>query len=132
MRKNLLVLALIALFAMPCILRAEEVEIQLMEVVGMGFIPGDDPLDDAGQYGGGGHIDPTQFRASVNGNSLTIIKQDEAIPAAQATVVNASTGGIVLNQQFTTSLNEQIANAGVYVLHIETDGGALVGQFIIQ
>ena len=58
--------------------------------------------------------------------------EEEVVPSAQAIVVNASTGGIVLNQQFTNSLNEQIPNTGVYVLHIETEGGALVGQFIVQ
>lgn len=131
MKKSLIALVLGALLAIPSMLRAEEIVIQLSEVIGMSPIPGDNPLDDEG------HMvptppRPTNFRASVDGNSLTIIKQDEAIPSAQAIVVNASTGGIVLNQQFTISLNEQIANAGVYVLNIETDGGALVGQFIIQ
>ena len=57
---------------------------------------------------------------------------ETSIPSAQATVVNAQTGSIVINQQFTTSLSEQIATQGVYVLHIETAGGALVGQFIVQ
>lgn len=46
MTKKFLILALVALFTMPCVLRADEVEIQLMEVIGMGTLPGDDPLDD--------------------------------------------------------------------------------------
>ena len=112
-------------------LRAEEVEIQLMEVISMQPLPGDAPLDGPSQ-------DPTIipcqtcFRATIDGHSLSITKRNDAIPSAQARVVNASTGGIVLNQQFTNSLNEQISNTGVYVLHIETDGGALVGQFVVQ
>ena len=119
------------LFAMPCVLRAEEIEIQLSEVIGMSVLPGDNPLDDPIQS----PPDPPRprsFRATINGSSLSILKQDEAIPSAQATVVNAQTGSIVVNEQFTTSLSEQISNAGVYVLHIETAGGALVGQFIVQ
>ena len=56
--------------------------------------------------------------------------EEVVIPSAQAIVVNASTGGIVVNEQFTNSLNEQISNAGVYVLHIETEGGALVGHLL--
>lgn len=131
MRKNLLVLVLSILFTMPCSLRAEEVEIQLMEVIQMTPLPGDNPLDDSNQYPG----DPTRpndFRASVNGNSLTILKQEEAIPSAQAVVVNAATGGVVVNEQFTNSLSRPIANAGVYVLRIETAGGDLVGQFVVQ
>ncbi len=129
--KKFFILALSVLFAMPCVLRADEVEIQLMEVIGMGTLPGDDPLDGPEQSGN----DPTRpndFRATISGNSLSITNQSNSIPSAQAMVVNASTGGIVLNQQFTTSLLEQIAASGVYVLHIETANGALVGQFVVQ
>ena len=116
---------------MSCVLRAEEIEIQLMEVISMQPIGGDDPLDNPTQSGEN-PTRPRDFRATINGNLLSVTKQEASIPSAQATVVNATTGGIVLNQQFTTSLSEQISNTGVYVLHIETAGGALVGQFIVQ
>ena len=131
MKSKFLSIMLCALLTLPCMLSAEEIEIQLTEVISMQPLPGDAPLDDPDQSPGEPPR-PNDFRATINGNSLSIIKQDEAIPSAQATVVNASTGGIVINQQFTTSLNEQIATTGVYVLHIETAGGALVGQFIVQ
>ena len=129
--RKILSLALVVLLTMPCVLHAEAVEIQLMEVIQMGTLPGESPLDNPEQ------TDPeptctTCFRATIDGSYLSITKQNENIPVAQAIVVNASTGGIVLNQQFTNSLQEVIANAGVYVLHIETAGGALVGQFIVQ
>ena len=131
MSKCFLFVALSALLAMPCILRAQEVEIQLVEVIQMTPLPGEDPLD------GNDHMiptptRPTDFRATINGNTLSIEKREEAIPSAQATVVNASTGGVVVNQQFTTTLSEQISAQGVYALRIETAGGALVGQFIVQ
>ena len=131
MRKCFLFVALSALLAMPCILRAEEVEIQLVEVIQMTPLPGDDPLD------GNDHMIPTptrpnDFRATINGNTLSVSKENEDIPSAQAIVVNAATGGIVVNQQFTNSLLEQISAQGVYALRIETAGGALVGQFIVQ
>ena len=77
-------------------------------------------------------LKPNDFRASINGNSLSITRRNEAIPSAQATVVKSSTGTIVLNQQFTNSLSAQIATQGVYVLHIQTASGALVGQFVVQ
>ncbi len=131
MKKCFLFVALSALLAMPCILRAEEVEIQLMEVIQMTPLPGVDPLDDSNQSDPN-PTRPTDFRATINGNTLSIEKREEAIPSAQATVVNAATGGVVVNQQFTTTLSEQIATQGVYVLHIETAGGALVGQFVVQ
>jgi len=130
MRKCFLFVALSALLAMPCLLRAEEVEIQLMEVIQMTPLPGDDPLDNSENP----PISPTRprnFRATINGNTLSVSKQDENIPSAQAIVVNAATGEIVVNQQFTNSLLEQIATQGIYALRIETAGGALVGQFIV-
>ena len=131
MKNKILILALSLLLAMPCILRAEEVEIQLMEVIQMSPLPGDDPLDGPNQDPSE-PTRPTSFRATINGNTLAIQKLESTIPSAQATVVNASTGNIVVNQQFTTTYQGQISNAGVYVLHIQTEGGALVGQFIVQ
>lgn len=131
MRNFLFTLVVMALTFLPCVIRAEEVEIQLLEVVSIGTLPGDNPLDGNDHMG---HVPtrPNNFRATINGNQLSITKQEESIPFAQATVVNATTGSIVLNQQFTTSLSEQIGTPGVYALHIETAGGALVGQFIVQ
>lgn len=131
MKKSIISLVLVALFAMPCMLCAEEIEIQLMEVITMSPLPGEDPLDGPEQSPDTPPR-PTNFHATINGNTLSINKLEPSIPSAQATVVNASTGSIVLNQQFTTSLSEQIATQGIYVLHIQTDGGALVGQFIVQ
>ena len=131
MRKCFLFVALSALLAMPCILRAEEIEIQLVEVIQMTPLPGVDPLDDPEQSNPT-PTRPRDFRATINGNTLSVSKENEAIPSAQATVVNASTGGVVVNQQFTTTLSEQISAQGVYALRIETAGGALVGQFVVQ
>ena len=131
MKQKFFTLVLAVLFLMPCALRAEEVVIQLMEVVTMSPLPGDDPLDGPDQ-------DPTipprpaGFHATINGHFLRITKQDTNIPSAQVSVVNASNGGLVLNQLMTDSMEETISNNVVYVLHIETEGGALVGQFIVQ
>jgi len=132
MKKTLVALVLGALLAVPTLIHAEEIEIQLTEVIEMQFMPiGDSPLDDPEQSP---NLPPrpTNFRATINGSNLSIQKLETAIPSAQATVVNASTGNIVVNQQFTDSYQGQISNSGVYVLHIQTAGGALVGQFIVQ
>jgi hypothetical protein len=131
MKVKLLLCAFSLLFALPLFVRAEEVEIPLMVVLEMESIGGFDPLDNS-EKETTTPPPPTSFRASINGNSLVIEKQDEAIPSAQATVVNASTGNVVLNQPFTDSLQEQVASAGVYVLRIETAGGALTGRFIVE
>ena len=131
MKSKIIVMALSLLLVMPCVLHAEETEIPLMAVVEMGTIEGDNPLDDPEQFPGEPPR-PNDFRATINGNSLSINKQEISIPFAQAVVVNAATGSVVVNEQFTNSLSRPIANAGVYVLRIATAGGDLVGQFVVQ
>lgn len=131
MKTKFITMVLGVLLTTPCVLRAEEVVIQLMEVIGMGTIPGDNPLDGPTQSDEN-PTRPTSFHATINGNMLAISIEEPSIPSAEATVVNASTGSTVLNQQFTSTLSEPIATPGVYVLHIETAGGALVGQFVVQ
>ena len=131
MKKRFFALALGALLTMPYLLHAEEVEIQLSEVVSMTPLPGDNPLDNPEQSGDV-PTRPGDFRATINGHSLSITKQEASIPYAQAVVVNASTGVIIVNETFTESLEEQIPNAGIYVLNIQTANGALTGQFIVQ
>ena len=131
MRKNIIALVLGTLLTMPCFLRAEVVEIPLQGVVTMNPLPGDSPLDSPIQTPTNPPC-PTCFLATIDGNQLAVSIEEPTIPAADATVVNASTGGIVLHRHFTSSISETISNTGVYVLHIETEGGALVGQFIVQ
>lgn len=132
MKQKFLIVALsMMLLALPNLLRAEDVEIQLSEVVSMTPLPGDNPLDDANQT----QVDPTRprdFRATINGRALSITKQGASIPSAQAVVVNATTGSVVVNEVFTESMQEQIPNAGAYILNILTAGGALTGQFMVQ
>ena len=131
MKKVLFILALGALFTMPALLHAEEVVISLFEVVSMSPFSGEGPLDSSGEVG---NIPPhpNDFIATINGNAFAITRQNSNIPSAQAIVVNASTGNIVVNSNFTESLQEQIPNAGVYVLNIQTANGALTGQFMVQ
>ena len=131
MKKVFIALALGTLLTMPCVLRAEEFVIQLFEVVSMTPLPGDNPLDDSNQSP---YVPPrpTDFIATINGNAFAITRQNSNIPSAQAIVVNVATSNIVVNEQFTESLEEQIPSAGVYVLNIQTANGALTGQFLVQ
>ena len=131
MKKSILALALGVLLTMPYALHAEEVEIQLFEVVSMTPLPGYNPLDGPSQSGDN-PTDHTQFRAIINGNYLSVTKLTNSIPSAQATVVNASTGNIIINSVFTESLQDQIPNTGIYVLNIQTANGALTGHFLVQ
>lgn len=131
MQHKITALVLSILFIIPCVLCAEEMEIQLMEVIEMGIIPGNDPYD-GGDHMGTVPTRPNDFRATINGNAFSLVKRSASIPSAQATVVNASTGNVVLNQQFANSIQHQIATSGVYILHIQTANGALTGQFVVQ
>ena len=127
----LFALALGLFLALPCVLHAEEVEIQLVEVIGMMVIPGDNPLDDPEQFPPT-PIQPNGFHASIHGRTLSVTRLQTSIPSAPVTVVNAATGNVVLSRQLTSSMSEQIGTLGMHVLHIETDGGALIGQFVVQ
>ena len=131
MKKVLFTLTLCCLLAMPCILQAEEVVIPLFEVITMSPLPGDDPLDDP-ERSEEDPPRPTDFRATINGRSLSISRQEASISSAQAVVVNATTGSVVVNEVFTESMQEQIPSAGAYILNILTAGGALTGQFMVQ
>ena len=86
MKTKILILVLSILFAIPCVLCAEEVEIQLMEVVQIGFIEGDSPLDGPEQSPDV-PTRPRNFRATIDGTTLTVNKQEEAIPFAQAVII---------------------------------------------
>lgn len=76
MKKSLLALAVGALLAMPCVLHAEEIEIQLVEVIQMTPLPGDNPLD-GNDHMGDTPTRPTDFRATINGNYFFILANNE-------------------------------------------------------
>ena len=130
--KKLFLLVFCALLAMQCMLYAEEVEIQLTEVVGMETIPGDEPLD------GNDHMEPNpprpnNFRVTIDNHSLSIVKLNPSIHSAHVIVMNAVTGNIVINRTMFDSMSEQITNTGVYIIYIETfPNGVWEGQFIVQ
>lgn len=131
MKTKLCALILGILFTMPRVANADEVVILLQEVIGMTQLPGESPLDKPDKE----PVEPTRptsFHATIDGHFLSITKQDTNIPSAQVSVVNASNGGLVLNQLMTDSMEETISNNGVYVLRIATAGGDLVGQFIVE
>jgi len=130
MRKSFIALVLGVLFTIPCVLHAEEVEIQLFEMVGMSPIPGDDPLDGPHEEGTT-PTRPRDFRATINGNILTVTILEPAIPSAQLYVWGASNTPVVNTTVYSTS-TEWISNSGSYSLEIQTAGGTLVGQFAVQ
>ena len=129
--KKFFILVLTALFVMPCMLRAEEVEIQLFEVIGIGVIPGDNPLDDSNQTPTN-PPSPTSFRATIDGSVLNVSIEDISIPSARLRVTRQSTQTMVVNRLFSSAAVEQMPATDSYLLEIETEGGALIGYFNVQ
>ena len=130
MTKKILALALGLILAMPFALFAEEqeVEIELIEVVGAGVLPGDDPLD------GSGHITidpphPTDFYASITGRIVAVNVNNGN--TTQVIVRNAA-GNVVVNTQFVGNTAQQLNASGAHSIEIHNGGMTLVGNFQAQ
>ncbi len=125
--KKIILLALGLFFAMPMFLTADEqeVEIQLIEIVGMEDPLGDEPLDGPGKAGST-PTQPTDFRATITGRTLAV-SVDNA-NNTQVIVRNAS-GSVVLNSQFYGFTAEQLAATGAHTIEIRNGGLTLVGSF---
>lgn len=131
MKKLIVVLALGAFLAMPCMLCAEEIEIALFEVVGLTPFPGDNPLDDPEQSP---HVPtrPTNFRATIDGSTLVVSIEEPSIPSANLRVTRQGTNALVVNHSFSDATIEQMPAADSYVIEIETAGGSLIGYFDVE
>ncbi len=128
MKRTFIALVLGALLTIPCVLHAEEIEIQLTEVIQMNPLPGNDPLD-GNDHMGDTPTRPTSFRATVDGRTLSVSIEEPAITGAQLRVYKQ--GGLVVNRFF-SSATAELLTAGSYSLEIETDGGLLVGTFDVE
>ena len=123
-----LALALGLILSMPMFLTADEqeVEIQLVEV--MGVLPGDDPFDNP-IHSEPDPTTPTQFRATIAGRYLAVTSDNAN--ATQVIVRNAS-GNVVLNRQFVGFTAEQLSTSGAHSIEIHNGGLTLVGNFQAQ
>ena len=130
MTKKIFALALGLILAMPFVLFAEEqeVEIELIEVVGAGFIPGDNPLDGPGQSGVD-PTDPSQFYASITGRLLAVNVSNSNNTQV---IVRNSAGNVVVNTQFVGNTAQQLNASGAHTIEIHNGGMTLVGNFQAQ
>ena len=103
---------------------AEEVEIPLVEVVGIRRLPSPDESDS--DRDGGRPTKPNGFRATINGNVLSVTAE-ELSQYAQLRVYRMN-GRTVVNRPVYFSVVEQLPN-GLYDIEIVTEDGALIGNF---
>lgn len=106
-----------------------EVEIQLIEVSGVGFIEGDSPFDDPGAGGPVIPPRPNDFHATITGNALEVTVDNTN--STNLIVRNAS-GNVVVNSQFVSLTSEFLSTSGNYSLEIHNGGLTLIGQFVVQ
>ena len=105
----------------------DEVEIVLMEA--SGFLPGNNPLDNPDQ-GGGGNTPPQpgEFSAAITGSTLTI---SSGTHSAQLIVFD-ELGEEVLTRQFVGGTIELMPAPGSYSLEIQSGSLTLIGVFEAQ
>lgn len=129
-KTKILALALGLILAMPFVLFAEEqeVEIELIEVVGAGTLPGDNPLDNP-IHSGGDPTHPNQFHATITGRTLAVTADNAN--ATQVIVRNAA-GNVVVNTQFYGYTSQQLNASGAHSIEIHNGGMTLVGNFQAQ
>ena len=103
---------------------AEEVEIPLVEIVGIRRLPS--PDESESDRDGGRPTNPNGFRATINGNVLSITAE-ELSQYAQLRVFRAN-GRAIVNRPLYFSAIEQLPD-GLYDIEIVTEDGTLIGNF---
>ena len=122
MAKRFLSLVLCMMLVVPTgILRAEETEITLFETILIGYVGGDDPMDDPELPGS---IDPpTRFRASI---SQRILSVTSLVSAGAATIAVFDHHGELVCYEPASDWN-----TGDYTIYISSIGYTYQGYFEI-
>lgn len=122
--KKLLIIALFVLGMCNVSVFGMGQEIILTELYSI--MPLDDPEDD----GRGKRPDPTQFRAFINGNSLSVGAYTE-VPA-YLEVVDQETGEVVVEEDFVDETEASINRAGSYTVQIYSGNTIMTGEFEVK
>lgn len=89
------------------------------------------PLDDPGDEVGGGRPDPTQIRAFIDGEQLSIDVGADA--PGYAEVIDPETGEVVVDEEFVSETTMSIPDAGDYELYVYTNTGTvMMGEFEVE
>lgn len=122
--KKLLIIALFVLGMCNVSVFGMGQEIILTELYSI--MPLDDPEDD----GRGKRPNPTQFRASINGNSLSVGAHTE-VPA-YVEVIDQETGEVVVEEEFLDEIETTIHQSGSYVVQIYSGNTVMTGEFEVE
>ena len=122
--KKLLIIALFVLGMCNVSVFGMGQEIILTELYSI--MPLDDPEDD----GRGKRPNPTQFRASINGNSLSVGAYTE-VPA-YVEVIDQETGEVVVEEEFLDETETTIHQSGLYVVQIYSGNTVMTGEFEVE
>ena len=88
------------------------------------------PLDDPGDDGAGERPDPTQIRASIDGNQLSV-SADTDMPA-YVEVIDEETGEVVVEEEFEGETEISIEDAGSYTVQIYSGNTVMTGEFEVE
>lgn len=88
------------------------------------------PLDDPGDKVGDTRPDPTQIRASIDGNQLLIEANTKA--PLYIEVINKRTGEVVASREFVNATEILIQRSGVYIIQIYSGNTVMTGEFRIE
>lgn len=122
--KKLLIIALCVLGMCNAAVFGMEQEIILTELYSLM------PLDDPGDEGRGGGPDPTQFRASISGNLLSIGAYTDM--PAYVEVIDQETGEVVADEEFVDETEASINKAGSYIVQIYSGNTIMTGEFEVE
>lgn len=88
------------------------------------------PLDDPDDDGAGGRPNPTQFRASISGNLLSIGAYTDM--PAYVEVIDDETGEVVADDEFEGETETTINKAGSYIVQIYSGNTIMTGEFEVK
>jgi hypothetical protein len=88
------------------------------------------PLDDPGNTSVGTRPDPTQIRASIDGNHLSVGAYTEM--PAYVEVIDQETGEVVADEEFEDETEISIETAGSYTVQIYSGNIVMTGEFEVE
>ena len=88
------------------------------------------PLDDPERETIGGRPNPTQIRATIDGNHLSVGAYTEM--PAYVEVIDQETGEVVADEEFEDETEIYIETAGSYTVQIYSGNTVMTGEFEVE